>query len=239
MARKLKAWLKKNLLTPNENDYTIVIESFGSVNIHDVIEALRADGMEVKPETALDIITRYNRKCIDLALSGYNVNTGLVHMKAAVRGVAYDKTWDPKRNRLHIAISQGLELQKAVAETTVEIMGIHPDPIALYSITDMSTGKTDGSVTPGLNAELKGTYIRITGKDESCGMYLYNVDTTEDIKLEPQYIAVNDPSRILFIVPATLSAGTYELRIRTQFTGGGSTLKHPREVTLGYHVTVE
>jgi hypothetical protein len=125
--------------------------------------------MELKPETALDVITRFNRKCIDLALSGYNVSTGLVHMKAAVKGVAYDKTWNPERNRLHIAISQGLELRTAVAETTVEIMGMHPDPIALYGITDLSTGKTDGSVTPGFNAEVKGTYIRITGKDESCG----------------------------------------------------------------------
>ncbi|MDR1335846.1 MAG: DUF4469 domain-containing protein [Tannerella sp.] len=123
------------------------------------------------------------------------------------------------------------------AETTVEIMGEHPDPIALYGITDLSTGKTDGSVTRGFNAELKGTYIRITGKDESCGLYLRNVDTAEDLKLEPQYIAVNDPSRILFIVPATLPAGTYGLRIVTQFTVGKKPLNHPRAVTLGYPVT--
>ncbi|MDR1097245.1 MAG: DUF4469 domain-containing protein, partial [Tannerella sp.] len=219
MSRKMKAWLKKNPLTPNENDFTILIESFGSVNLEEIIEALRADGMELKPETVLDVVTRFNKKCIDLALNGHTVSTGLVYMKAAVKGAAYDKTWNPERNRLHIAISQGLELRKAVAETTVEIMGEHPDPIALYGITDLSTGKTDGSVTPGLNAELKGTYIRITGKEESCGLFMRNIDTSSDpIRIEPQYIAINDPSRILFVIPAYLTAGTYELHIVTQFT---------------------
>jgi hypothetical protein len=173
-----------------------------------------------------------------LVLSGYNVNTGIVYMHAAVKGVFYDKTWNPDRNHLHVAISQGTDLRAAVAETSVEIMGEHPDPIALFSITDLSTGKTDGSITRGFNAELKGTYIKIAGADESCGIYLRNVDTADDIKLEPQYIAVNDPSRILFIAPATLDAGTYELRVVTQFTGSNKTLKQPRSVTLGYHVTV-
>ncbi|MDR1119740.1 MAG: DUF4469 domain-containing protein [Dysgonamonadaceae bacterium] len=238
MVRKLKAWLKKNWLTPEANDFSAMIESFGSVNVDGIIDELKAEGMELKTETVLDVITRYNRKCIDLVLSGHNVSTGLVYMKAMVRGVFYDKTWNPERNHLHVAISQGVDLRNAVAETSVEIMGEHPDPIALFTITDLSTGKTDGSLTLGFNAELKGAYIKITGKDESCGLYLRNVDTSEDVKLEPQYIAINDPSRILFIVPANLSAGTYELRIVTQFTGGGSSLKHPRAVTLGYHVTV-
>jgi hypothetical protein len=47
-----------------------------------------------------------------------------------------------------------------------------------------------------------------------------------------------DPSRILIAVPAALDAGTYELRIVTQFTGSNKTLKQPRSVTSGYHVTV-
>ncbi|MDR1336169.1 MAG: hypothetical protein LBK22_04985, partial [Tannerella sp.] len=94
MARKMKAWLKKNPLTPEANDYFVVIESYGSVNPAEIIDGLKADGMELKPETVLDVVTRFNNKCIDLVLSGHNVSTGLVYMKAAVRGVAYDRTWD-------------------------------------------------------------------------------------------------------------------------------------------------
>lgn len=238
MAHKLKAWLKKNYLTAEENDYSAVIESFGSINLDGIIAELAAEGMELKAETVRDVVSRYNRKCIDLVLSGYNVNTGLVYMRAAIKGVFYDKTWHPDRNHLHVAISQGADLRAAVAETSVEIMGEHPDPIALFGITDLSTGKTDGTVTRGFNAELKGTYIKIAGEDESCGIYLHNVDTEADVKLAPQYIAINDPSRIMFITPADLPEGTYELSIVTQFTSGSSTLKQPRRVTLAYHVTL-
>ncbi|MDR1372506.1 MAG: DUF4469 domain-containing protein [Dysgonamonadaceae bacterium] len=51
-------------------------------------------------------------------------------------------------------------------------------------------------------------------------------------------LAVNDPSRILFIAPATLVDGTYELSVVTQFTGANKTLKHPRSVSLCYQVMV-
>jgi hypothetical protein len=238
MVRKLKAWLKKNYLTPEENDFNAIVESFGSINPDGVIAELVADGMELKPETVRDVVSRYNRKCIDMVLRGYNVNTGIVYMHTTIKGVFYDKTWNPERNHLHVVISQGTDLRAAVAETTVEIMGEHPDPIALFSITDLSTGKTDGTLTLGFNAELKGTYIKIAGDDDSCGIYLSNIDTAEETKIAAQYIAVNDPSRILIIVPPTLAAGSYELRVVTQFTGANKTLNKPRSVTLSYTVVI-
>jgi len=238
MVRQLKAWLTKNHLTPEEHDFNAVVESFGSMNLDGVIAELAADGMELKPETVRDVITRYNHKCMDLVLRGINVSTGIVYMRPTIKGVFHDKTWNPEHNHLHVVVSAGADWRKAIAETTVEIMGEHPDPIALFSITDLSTGKTDGNVTAGLNAELKGTYIKVAGEDDSCGIYLYSLDTGETFKVAPQYIAVNDPSRIILILPPTLEAGHYELRIVTQFTGGNKTLNTPRSATLAYPVII-
>ena len=117
MERKLKAWLKRNLLTAEENDFNAVIESFGSIAPNGIISALAAEGMELKAETVLDVVTRYNRKCIEYVLRGYNVNTGIVLMRPVVKGAFYDKTWNPERNRLYVAITQGADLRAAVAET--------------------------------------------------------------------------------------------------------------------------
>jgi hypothetical protein len=238
MERKLKAWLKPNLLTPENNDFNAIVDSFGSIAPNGIIAELAAEGMELKPETVLDVVTRYNRKCIDFVLRGYNVSTGIVYMRPTIKGVFYDKTWHADRNHLHVSISQGADLRAAVAETTVEIIGEHPDPIALFGITDLSTGKTDGTLTKGFNAELTGTYIKITGEDAACGIYLCNVNNGEETKIDPSYIAVNDPSRVLIIVPPALAAGTYDLRITTQFTAAGKTLKSPRSVTLSYPVDI-
>ncbi|GHT17181.1 hypothetical protein AGMMS4956_20560 [Bacteroidia bacterium] len=238
MAHKLKAWLVKNNLTPDPTDYVGMVESFGSTSAEGLIDELVNDGMELKRETVLDVVTRYNRKCIDMALRGYNVNTGLVHLHATIKGVFHNKTWNPETNLLHVSVSQGAELRKAVAATTVEIMGEHADPIAIFGITDMSTGKIDGTITRGFNAEIKGTYIKVAGDDPTVGVYLRNLETDDDFKFPAVNIALNERSRLLLLVPPTLTEGTYELRVVTQFTGSNKTLNHPRIATLGVNVQV-
>ena len=237
MERKLKAWLQRNPLTADESDFTAVVESFGSIAPSGVIKELVAEGMELKPETVLDVVTRYNRKCIEMVLRGYSVNAGIVLMRPIVKGAFYDKTWNPDRNRLYVSITQGADLRAAVAETTVDIMGEHPDPMALFNITDLSTGSTVGTITRGFNAELKGTYIKVAGDNPACGIYFRNMDTTVETKLDPQYISINDPSRILIIVPATLAEGVYELRITTQFSNH-ALLNQPRSISLPYMVEI-
>ena len=51
-------------------------------------------------------------------------------------------------------------------------------------------------------------------------------------KLAPGDIVINEPSRLLILVPATLAAGEYILSITTQFSGGANFLKQPRNVSF-------
>ena len=55
-------------------------QAAGSLSITDLVADLQKEGMEIKAETAVDIITRFNRKAAERVLSGYNVNTGLVYI---------------------------------------------------------------------------------------------------------------------------------------------------------------
>jgi hypothetical protein len=238
MAHKLKAQIVGNHITPEANDFVGIIESFGSVNTVDIVDELVNDGMEIKKETATDIVTRFLNKCSDKVLSGYSVNTSLFHMHATIKGAFYNKKWDKDVNKLHISISQGSELSKAVAETTVDIIGEKADPIAIFGIADLKTGATDGTVTPGFNVEIKGTYIKLVGDDPACGVSLRNLDTQDSIKLEASSIVLNEPSRLLLLIPADLAKGTYELRVTTQFTGAARNLKQPRTVVVLGNVVV-
>lgn len=120
----------------------------------------------------------------------------------------------------------------------VEILGEQADPMEIYSLTDTTTGKTDGTLTKGRNAELKGSYLKITGENPDCGVSLRNTATQIVTKLTPGDIVLSEPSRLLILVPATLAAGEYELSVTTQFTGGGSTLNQPRSVLLGMPVII-
>jgi hypothetical protein len=206
--------------------------------VTDIIEELKREGMELNPATVLDVITRFNNMCINMVMQGQHVNNGLVHMHPSIKGLFFDKIWNPKTNSVYISISQGKELREAIAETKVEILGEHPDPTTIFTLTDLSTGTSDGTVTRKFNAEVKGTYIKVTGDDPTCGVYFSNEDWQIDYKLPNEYIVLNEPSRILILIPEGLEPNTYEMRIVTQYASSGKHLKKPRSVEYQLPVTV-
>lgn len=238
MKNILKAWLRKNQLTTDPNDYTATVAGNGSVGIEDIVDEIIKEGTELKRDTIINIVNRFNDKAAALVVSGYNVNTGLVYMRPIIKGVFYNKTWNPEVHSLYVGITQGADLREAIAETNVEILGEQSDPMEILSITDQTTGKTDGNLTKGRNAELKGSYLKIAGNNADCGITFTNTATQESTKLATADIVLNEPSRLLIFVPATLAAGEYELMVTTQFTGGGSLLKQPRTTTFASPVII-
>ena len=87
---KLNAWLRPNHLTEDKGDFIAIPQTNGSLTVKDIVNDLIAEGMEIKTETATDIITRFNRKAAERVLSGYNVNAGLVYMRPVIKGVFRD-----------------------------------------------------------------------------------------------------------------------------------------------------
>ncbi|MEJ8590656.1 DUF4469 domain-containing protein [Riemerella anatipestifer] len=235
----LKAWLRPNLLTKDDpNDFVAVPLLGGSLGITEIIEALKKEGMEIQTETAVDIITRFNRKASELVLNGYGVNTGLVYMRPAIKGVFYDKTWDKEKHSVYVNVNQGTDLRKAANDTKVEILGEQSSPMSVFSITDKVTGKADGTLTKGKNAEIKGTYIKIDGDNPKNGIVFKNLDNQNEVKLAKDNIVINEPSRVLILVPADLEAGNYELSITTQSSTGSVLLKEPRTEKLPNPVVI-
>ncbi|MFX1666885.1 DUF4469 domain-containing protein [Riemerella anatipestifer] len=235
----LKAWLRPNLLTKDDpNDFVAVPLLGGSLGITEIIEALKKEGMEIQTETAVDIITRFNRKASELVLNGYSVNTGLVYMRPAIKGVFYDKTWDKEKHSVYVNVNQGTDLRKAANDTKVEILGEQSSPMSVFSITDKVTGKADGTLTKGKNAEIKGTYIKIDGDNPKNGIVFKNLDNQNEVKLAKDSIVLNEPSRLLILVPSDLEAGNYELSITTQSSTGSVLLKEPRTERLPNPVVI-
>jgi hypothetical protein len=238
MKNTLKAWLKKNQLTPDPNDYTASVVSNGSIGVDQIIDEIINDGIELKRETLLSAVTRFNSKAASMVLSGYNVNTGLVYMRSIIKGPFYGKNWDPEVNSVYISITQGVNLRVEVAQTSVEILGEQANPLEIYSVIDQTTGNTEGALTKGRNAEIKGTHLKVEGENEACGVVFVNTATQEETTLEPTDLVLNEPSRLLIFVPATLLAGEYELKVITQFAGGGNLLKEPRSATFGSPIVI-
>jgi hypothetical protein len=99
---------------------------------------------------------------------------------------------------------------------------------------DASTRAQDFSATAERNYMLTGKNIKVTGDDPSVGITL--TDSKGKVtRLTPDMIAVNEPSKLLILLPAGLADDDYTLTITTQY-GSGKNLAIPRAITQTLYV---
>jgi hypothetical protein len=96
-------------------------------------------------------------------------------------------------------------------------------------VTDVTTGKTDGTIVEDGDIIIDGEKIKIApAGDTSLGVFFVTGSGTS-IPVTHS-LAQNDPKRIICRVPM-LEAGTYTLKIVTRFTSGSNKpLNEPREI---------
>ena len=162
-------------------------------------------------------------------LSGYKVNVGMFYAVAKFLGVLEGCKWNSEKNSIYVSFTQGRDLHKAIAETSVEILGEKADVMYIIETEDRKTGRKDGSATAGRNLFVRGAMLKVVGDDPSVGVTLTNVDGTET-KLEDDLITTNKPSELTLLIPAELTAGEYTLTVTTQYNSG-ALLKTPRSVS--------
>ena len=234
----LRAWLKANKLTADPSDYTAVPDLNGTYNVRSLVEALQAEGMEIQAETAVDIITRFNRKAAEMTTSGYSVNTGLVVMQPRIRGKFTSQTFDPQKHKVYISVRQGVAMRKAIADATVEIQGEQESKMTIYLVEDLSTDTPSNTLTKGKNARILGAMLKIDGEDPSVGITFTHTTTKTATRVDRKDVIRNKPSELVILVPDTLTAGKYEVSVTTQFSGGSKPLKAPRTATYKGEITI-
>ena len=238
MKNILKAWLRKNELTPDPNDMITVVSSAGKINKSGLIDAIMEEGIELKRETVEDVVTRYNRVAASFAARGWNVDTGLVYLRAIITGVFFGKKYDPAKNGLYVSATQGIEIRKELENTEIEILGEKADLMDIFQVVNMQTKAADGTLTRNRNAQIEGSFLKLAGDDPAVGVFLENVDDGTVYKFDDEYIVINNPAKLLLLIPSELAVGTYRLKIVTQFASSGHQLKTPREAVFGQELTL-
>lgn len=200
---------------------------------------MKAEDTELRRETIEHIVNLYHRVVERLVLGGYNVNTGLFYAVPQAKGVVDNGVWNSEKNSLYVSITQGKELREAIAQTKVVIDGVAGENIYLSGAEDTATRAVDGTITQGRNFTLTGRNIKIAGEDPAVGLKLTDSKGEETV-IDMDMIGINNPSKLMFIVPAGLRKGEYTLTVTTLFSGNSSIfLKAPRTVTLKLTVGVE
>lgn len=237
MQNKLKGWIVPNSVTKDPNDKILILDAAGNVNHEQIYKEMREEDTGLREETLVHVVTLYERIVARFLMNGYNVNTGLFYAVPRFTGLIEGGHWNSEKNGIYVSFSQDKVLREEIAKTQVVIQGEKNDVMYILETEDKKTKLKDGSMTPGRNFVIRGSYIKVVGDDASVGVTFHNKADNTITKVTEDMFATNNPSELIFLIPTELTDGEYELTITTQYTKNtGLLLKTPRSVSIPVHI---
>ena len=154
--------------------------------------------------------------------------------RLGLHGVGVDNPNDFKIANIlgnHVIFTPDARFLQKLRDIHYEDSGIRgSESLDINWLTDVTSGTSNERLTPGGSVRLSGHQMQIGGEDPSIGLKLINVATQEVVTVPMTSIPLNKPKEIIFVVPAGLTSGQWQVRIVTQVSAG-KVLKSPRGFT--------
>ena len=229
----LKYALLENFLTTRADDYTAQIQEVKSHDLKSVVSKMKKGS--TSDTNAIAIITSFFEAIEEITGEGESISTDLIHTKFSIQGVfnGANDTFDPKRHTLRLNVTASKNFKKALSNITLEKTTAPDVSVQLLEVKDSVSGSINQNITSEGVVEIVGNMLKIDGSDPSNGIFFVASDGTVNKVVT---IIENKPSRLIAIIP-TLKAGTYTLRVTTQYNGG-TPLNAPRSGTFHLPLTV-
>ena len=233
---KIKAKLYPNYFKHVTGEYIARTKNNASLSVDQVCLSLKnRGGFSGSYDALQDNIKQFLDEIAYLICDGFSVNTGYFSIHPNVGGSfsSMNEKHNHKKNPVTFRFRTMEKLRRLAEQIEVEIEGVADGSgeIELFTNYDKESDKT--MYSPGDQFCIKGYKIKISGEDESNGLYFVPIDDPSKA-VKVTRIAENGSSRISGIAPKTGFARN-RIEIRTQFTGSGSTmLKTPRIISSSF-----
>lgn len=215
----------------------VTSKSLDEDDLINIAVSRRTDLSAPTMRATMDILKEIAREQI---ANGASVSFGLGYFGLGVNGVFIgdNAKWDAAIHSLSIRVTPTADLRNAAKAAVVDVRGMAEIGTVINSVTDVSSGDLNSRLTAGGGVNITGSKIKIAGDNAANGISLVNQATSEATLIAANAIAVNDPSKITFIVPVGLASGDYKLSIATQYASSGVLLKEPRTYVFDYVLNV-
>jgi hypothetical protein len=192
-------------------------------------EAVTRGGSDLNYDTMVDAVRAYFDEAFYQLADGFSVENDYFSIHPKIGGTFdhADAKADREKNPVDFTFRKRQELRDIISRITVEIEGAAESGAYIAEVLDVASGTSDEKLTSGGVVTVLGSRIKIAGEDASCGLYLVQADGAV-IKVTGNFVE-NHPTRLSAQLPA-LSAGTYRVRVITQFSAGSTFLKEPRQI---------
>jgi hypothetical protein len=225
----IRAWLYPNYLE-HGGRYIARTRTEKTLSVAQVCaEAVTRGGSDLNYDTMVDAVNAYFDEAFYQLADGFSVENDFfsVHPKIGGTFDHADGKVDPEKNPVDVAFRKRQALREALTHITVEIEGAAESGAYIAEVRDIASGTTDERLTSNGVVTVLGSRIKIAGEDPSCGLYIVAADGTAQ-KVTGNLVE-NQRSHLSAQLPV-LAAGTYRVRIITQYTGGSSLLKEARQI---------
>ena len=211
MATKKYVWkfdLEEYLMTKDvKEDFAAKVKPIQTFYMTDVARLIAEERTEYRIDTIVNITRLVEAKIRQLACGNNIVITDNVQYSPAVTGLFLGKTGlvDPAKQKAVINMIAAAALRNEVDQVALEFSGTVRDMggANISLVKDVTTGKTDGTVTPGGILDVTGSKIRSVNADGT-GAGLLTLVNTADLSVAATItvLAINYPSRLMFNLPA-------------------------------------
>ncbi|MDR1324713.1 MAG: DUF4469 domain-containing protein [Treponema sp.] len=235
-----KVWLTSNRLTKDvENDFVAEVSTAGTtIHNKDIASRIVAERSELRLETIMSILTARDEIVRKALLQGTAVQDSCLRVAPRVSGswLGASHAFDPKVHKLGVDASLTAELRTALETVGIEVLGEKESAGYIALVTDIATGKTDGTITPDEDILITGDKVKIAPEDES-GLGIFFVDAQGTEHPVTHKITENLPKKLIVRAPA-LAAGSYTLKIVTRYSNAKILVQEPRAITYTLPIIV-
>lgn len=210
--------LIENRLTADPNDYMAIVQDNQTYSMDQIIDRMISRGSTVTKAEAMGVFEELNLAVEDILKGGNNINTPLFCIYPSIAGVfeGANDSFNKTRHSIRLNVSGGSRLSKIVSDIQFQkVDAVSPVPV-IESFVNLKTKAINSTFSPGQVASITGLLLKFNEEDPQQGIFFIASEGTET---RATNISKNKPSELLFFVPETLTAGTYQVEVRTILTG--------------------
>lgn len=172
--------------------------------------------------TVASVLNAYANTVLKVLAAGNAVKFGeLGTFYIAGKGTVNSETGKPA---LTVKFTATKILKDAVQNVEVASSEYIAPSGLIATVTEVSTGKTDGTLTANGSVLLEGSSLKVGGDDSGIWFAAigengeFSGDMSTWTKVEAALI-YNQPSKLLFAIPQSLTNGRYKIVVRTRYAG--------------------
>lgn len=178
---------------------------------------------------------------LDRVANSNTVDCGLGVFGAKLNGTfeTESDSYNREKHSIDLGFRSGKPVRELFKKLEVVIRQGNSTKPMISDVYDLESGGVE-NLTKGGFLEITGSNLTLQGEDASVGLYFVNVeDESKTVKLDCSKMGINSSSQLACVVPTTLSAGNYRIRVVTQFAKSRTPRKDPVDFTFDKLFTVE